>query len=736
MKNHKKRPLIPAITPLLNAPHSLMKWQLGALLPLGLALSTVTMAADPVSNTRAAEDKQLTLPTVKVKATREKKPNITKGYLAKSNSTAVKTDTALIDLPQSITVITQELIKDQNMQSIADTIRYVPGVGIAQGEGNRDNPIFRGNSSNSDMYVDGIRDDVQYFRDLYNIERVDVLKGPNAMIFGRGGSGGLINRATKQANWSNAREMNFQIGSFDKYRLTGDFDQAVNDNVAVRLTSLWENSRSYRDGFDAGRWGVNPTLSWLPSDQTKVTLGYEHYEDRRTADRGVSSFAGRPVNTDVSTFFGDPNRSPTWATVDSFNAVLDHDFGGGVAVRNSSRYASYDKFYQNIFPGAVNAAGNQVAISAYNAATQRENLFNQTDLTFSLDTGPFKHKFLTGAEFGRQETDNFRNTGYFTAVGANATSANVSVADPRYNGAVNFRQSATDANNHGVATIAAGYVQDQVELTKHWQAIMGVRYDRFEVDFLNNRNAQTTATNDNLVSPRGGLIYKPFDNFSLYTNYSIAYVPRAGEQLASLTLSNAALKPEEFRNYEVGTKWDIRPDLSATLAFYQLDRLNALATDPNNSALSFLVDGQRTRGIELGLSGNITDAWKITGGYAYQNGEITKSISSSALAGATLAQVPEHTFSLWNRYDFTPNWGVGLGSVYRSKMFAATDNLVTLPGFLRFDAAVYYKVNKNIQLQVNVENLFDKKYYASANSNTNITPGSPIAANAGISVKF
>ncbi|WP_027149843.1 TonB-dependent receptor [Methylobacter tundripaludum] len=736
MKNHKKRPLIPAITPLLNAPHSLMKWQLGALLPLGLALSTVTMAADPVSNTRAAEDKQLTLPTVKVKATREKKPNMTKGYQAKSNSTAVKTDTALIDLPQSITVITQELIKDQNMQSIADTVRYVPGVGIAQGEGNRDNPIFRGNSSNSDMYVDGIRDDVQYFRDLYNIERVDVLKGPNAMIFGRGGSGGLINRATKQANWSNAREMNFQVGSFDKYRLTGDFDQAVNDNVAVRLTSMWENSRSYRDGFDAGRWGVNPTVTWLPSDQTKVALGYEHYEDRRTADRGISSFGGRPVNTDVSTFFGDPDRSPTSATVDSFNAVLDHDFGGGVAVRNSSRYASYDKFYQNIFPGAVNAAGTQVAISAYNNATQRENLFNQTDLTFSLDTGPFKHKLLTGAEFGRQETDNFRNTGYFTAVGANATSVNVPLASPRYNGAVAFRQAATDADNHGVTHIKAGYVQDQIELTKHWQAIMGVRYDRFEVDFLNKRNGQTTSTIDDLLSPRGGLIYKPFENFSLYTNYSIAYVPRAGEQLASLTLATAALKPEEFRNYEVGAKWDIRPDLSATLALYQLDRLNALATDPNNPAVSFLVDGQRTKGIELGLSGNITDAWKVIGGYAFQNGEITKSISSSALAGATLAQVPEHTFSLWNRYDITQQWGVGLGSVYRSKMFAATDNLVTLPGFLRFDAAVYYKPTKNIQLQVNVENLFDKEYYASANSNTNITPGSPIAANAGISVKF
>ncbi|MDO9162035.1 MAG: TonB-dependent siderophore receptor [Methylococcaceae bacterium] len=713
------------------------KWRLGALLPLGAALSGVTFAAEPPADTTASEGQEVIMEDVKVKANREKKANLVKGYQAKTNTTAVKTDTKLIDLPQSLTVITQDLIKDQNMQSIADTIRYVPGVGIAQGEGNRDTPIFRGNSSTSDMYVDGIRDDVQYFRDLYNIERVDVLKGPNAMVFGRGGSGGLINRATKMADWSNTHEMNVQFGSFDKYRLTGDFDHAINDSFAVRLTSMWENSRSYREGFDAGRWGVNPTVSWRPSDQTKVTLGYEHYEDDRVADRGISSFRGRPVKTDASTFFGDPDRSPTGTTVDSFNAVLDHDFGGGVSVRNRTRYAIYDKFYQNIFPGAVNAAGNQVAISAYNDKNQRENFFNQTDLTFALDTGPFKHKFLTGMEFGYQETDNFRNTGYFTDIGLNATSVNVSLADPIYKGNIAFRQSASDANNHGVATTAAGYVQDQIQLGKHWQAIMGVRYDRFEVDFRNNRNGQNFATNDDLVSPRGGLIFKPFsDDFSLYANYSIAYVPRAGEQLASLAVSNQALKPEEFRNYELGAKWDITPDLSTTLAFFQLDRLNALATDPNNSAVSFLVDGQRTRGIELGLSGNITDAWKVIGGYAYQNAEITKSLSASALAGATLAQVPEHTFSLWNRYDITQQWGVGLGSIYRSKMYAATNNTVTLPGFLRFDAAVYYKATKNIQLQVNIENLLDKEYYASAHNNNNITPGSPIAINGGVSIKF
>ncbi|MFM8341255.1 MAG: TonB-dependent receptor, partial [Methylomonas sp.] len=486
-------------------PQRKIKLALSALLPLSAALSAAVYAGEPVNS-----QEDLLLDEVSVTATRDKQPNLTIGYQAKTNTTAVKTDTALIDLPQSLTVITPELIKDQNMQSIADTIRYVPGVGIAQGEGNRDTPIFRGNSSTSDMYVDGIRDDVQYYRDLYNVERVDVLKGPNAMVFGRGGSGGLINRATKVADWSDTHEMNVQFGSFDKYRLTGDFDHAINQDVAVRLTSMWESSRSYREGFEAGRWGINPTVSWRPSDQTKVTLGYERYEDNRVADRGITSYMGRPVKTSPATFFGDPERSPTGATVDSFNAVVDHDFGGGVSIRNRTRYAIYDKFYQNIFPGAVNAAGDKVAISAYNNATQRENFFNQTDLNFSLDTGSFKHKLLTGMEFGRQETDNFRNTGYFTDVAANATSVNVGLYNPIYRGNVVFRQSTTDADNHGVATIAAGYVQDQIELTKHWQAILGLRYDRFEVDFRNNRNGQMFTTADDLVSPRGGLIFKPF----------------------------------------------------------------------------------------------------------------------------------------------------------------------------------------------------------------------------------
>lgn len=708
------------------------RWLLPALLPL-ITFSSNSYAADK------PKESQTVLNDVVVSSTRDEdnSANVIQGYNATHNRTAVKTKTALIDLPQSITVIGQELIKDQNIRSIAEAVRYVPGVSMAQGEGNRDTPIFRGNASTSDMYVDGIRDDVQYFRDMYNIESVDVLKGPNAMVFGRGGAGGLINRNTKRADWDSRRELGFQGGFWNKWRGTADVNQAINNNFAVRLNGLWENSDSYRDDVKSDRWGVNPTASWRSdNEKTKVTLGYEHYEDNRTVDRGIPSFKGRPIDTDVSTFFGDPNRSPASVTVDAFNAVIDHDFGNGLTARNSTRYATYDKFYQNIFPGAVNATGTQVAISAYNNATQRENFFNQTDLNYELQTGAFKHTLLAGMEFARQETDNLRETGYFTAVGRNTTSVNVPLANPRYTGAVTFRQSATDNDNHGVADTAAGYIQDQIQLTKHLQAIMGVRYDSFSVDFRNNRNGQEIYSHDDLFSPRGGLVYKPIDNFALYANYSMTYVPRAGEQLASLTVTTQALQPERFDNYEIGAKWDITPDLSTTLALYQLDRLNALATDPNNPAVSFLVDGQRTRGIELGISGNITDDWKMFGGYAFQDGKITKSISSTALAGATMAQVPEHTFTLWNRYDITQQWGVGLGSIYRSKMYAATDNLVTLPGFLRFDAAVYFKPTENVEMQVNVENLFDKEYVSSAHSNNNLTPGSPVAVNGSINVKF
>ncbi|MCI4568770.1 TonB-dependent siderophore receptor [Lysobacter sp. CFH 32150] len=701
---------------------------------LALALSAPAFAADPTPD--AEKRKRTDLDQVEVVG------KVDYSYVERNTTTATKTDTPLRDVPQSVTVITQDLIQDQAMQNLADVVRYVPGVGMAQGEGNRDTPVFRGNSSTADMFIDGMRDDTQYFRDLYNIERVEALKGPNAMIFGRGGSGGVLNRVTKAADWNTSREVSLQFGSWNKRRIAADFNQPASDAFAFRVIGMFEDSESYRDGYEARRWGINPTFAWNAGENTTITLGYEHFEDERVADRGIPSsptlFNGRrlPVDTDTSTFFGDPTRSPVTADVDAFTALVEHDFSERATLRNRTRIADYDKFYQNVYAGGPvrnNADGTVDAdIRAYSNATQRENIFNQTDLIFSFGES-VKHTLLVGAEFGRQETDNLRKTGYFGAPGSNTTTVFVPFANPRYTGPMEFRQSASDANNTTVAKIAAVYVQDQIEFSPQWQAILGLRYDRFEVDFRDNRTGTTIDATDNLLSPRIGLIYKPSEPVSLYASYSMTHLPRSGEQMTSLTPTNKAFDPEESRNYEVGAKWDITPDLALTAAIYRLDRTNMIAPDPANPAISILVDGQRAEGFELGLAGNITEEWSVMGGYARQDGEFL----SGGDKGKRPAQLPEQTVSLWNRYDFNDAWGVGLGATYRSEVFAqSTSNAVVLKSYTRYDAAVFYAVSESVELQLNVENLFDKHYFTSAHNDNNITPGSPRAAYASVTFKF
>jgi catecholate siderophore receptor len=658
------------------------------------------------------------------------------GYSVPAVSSATKTTTPLRDVPQAVSVVTSALIADQRMASMADVTRYMPGVGIAQGEGNRDTPILRGNSTTSDFFVDGVRDDVQYFRDVYNVDRVEAIKGPNAMIFGRGGVGGVINRVTRQADWGQAGEASLQFGSWNNKRFTADVGRGLNETVAVRATGLYENSDSYRDGFNVERYGFNPTAAFRLGPNTTLRGSYEYFHDERIADRGISSFNGLPVMTDPGTFFGDPTQSPTDATVNLVSGLLEHRFNPRVTLRNRLSYGDYDKFYQNVFPGAVNPAGTMVAISAYNNAMTRQNVFNQTDLIVSTQTARFGHTLLLGTEFGRQETSNFRETGFFSSLGANVTTFNAPLASPTISLPLEFRQNATDADNHGVTTIAAVYAQDQVALSRHIEAVVGLRFDSFNADVTNNRTATDFSSDDGLLSPRLGLIYKPIQPVSLYGSYSLTYLPRAGEQLSSLSLTNQALDPEEFRNYEVGAKWDVVPSFSFTAALYRLDRGNVVVPDPNDPTASILVDAQRTKGLEVELNGFITPAWSVAGGYAYQDGDITRSISASAQAGATLAQLPKHSISLWSKYDFTPRLAAALGVISRGDVFTSTDNLVVLPNWTRVDAAVFFNVTSTVRAQVNIENLFDEAYYLNAHSNTNITPGSPRAFRVALTTRF
>ncbi len=665
--------------------------------------------------------------TVTVDATRAPRRRVT---------SATRTDTPLRDVPQAVSVVTQALIADQRIQSMADVVRYMPGVGMAQGEGNRDTPILRGNSTTSDFFVDGVRDDVQYFRDVYNVARVEALKGPNAMIFGRGGVGGVINRVSRQADWSPTREVALQIGSWNDRRLTTDLGGGFGQHAAGRVTAMYQTADSYRGGVSLERVGVNPTLAVNLTERTLLRAGYEFFQDDRTADRGIPSFAGRPVAAAPSTFFGDPDLSTANARVHLVSAMAEHRFGGGVLLRSRVSYGDYDKFYQNVFPGATSSGGSTVSLSAYNNATRRTNLFNQTDVIGALRTGGVGHVLLAGAEFGRQVTGNVRETGFFTSLGANVTSALRPVADPRVALPIAFRPNGTDANNDGTARVAAVYGQDQVTLTRHLQAVVGLRAERFIVDLRNNRTAANFASRDVLLSPRAGIIVKPTAQLSVYGNVSLAYLPRAGEQLASLSVTNQALDPERFTNYEAGVKWDVLPDLALTAAAYRLDRSNVAIADPVDPTRSILVDGQRTEGFELEVSGAPATRWQIAGGYAWQDGRLTATQSATARDGAVLAMLPTHSFSLWNRVGLTNRLQIGVGVIRRGDSFTSVDNTVVLPAFTRTDAGVFFDITRAWRAQVNAENLFDTVYYPSAHNNTNITPGSPRALRLALTTRF
>ncbi len=653
-------------------------------------------------------------------------------YAPTASRTATRTSALPRDVPQSMVTINRHLMRDQAMQGLADVARFVPGATMGQGEGNRDQITIRGNNSTADFFVDGVRDDTQYFRDLYNLERVETLKGSNAMVFGRGGGGGILNRVTKEAQWRTRHEITAEGSTFGGRRIATDLQQNLSPWMSGRLNSVYENSDLYRDGARIDRSGINPTLTIGKSTgATRASIGYEYFEDRRTADRGIPSFNNKPVETDPSTFFGNPEESRSNAQVNSLQMTLSHDTGA-LQIRNHSRLASYDKFYQNIFPGSVNAAGTMVSISGYNNATGRSNLFNQTDVNLRANTASIVHDILIGGEFGRQFTDNLRSTAFFAG---DATSVSVPVSNPRLTAPVTFSQRASDASNETVVNTKSVYVQDQITLTPKFLVIAGARYESFDLRFEDRRSEVERRRSDDMISPRAGVIYKPVDLVSVYASYGISFLPGSGDQFGSLTEVTEALKPERFTNYEAGVKWDVRDRLALTAAAYRLDRTNTRSIDPSDPQRLLQTGAQRSQGVELGAAGSVTSNWEIAAGFANQSAKIVEATAASA-AGALVPLVPKTSISLWNKYSFTDRLGAALGVLHQSKVFTGIDNSVELPSFERVDAALYAGIGFGLRAQLNVENVFDTRYFPTAHSNSNITPGSPRAFRLSVTAGF
>ena len=696
---------------------------------LGSLLPNISIANTFEKN--SLDDKKIELIEIEVK------DNVARTYLKKRISSATKTDTRIRDIPQSISVITEEQIKDQSLLGLTDAIKYSPGVMTGQGEGNRDSVWFRGNQSTSDLFVDGVRDDVQYYRDLYNIDRVEVLMGPNGMIFGRGGVGGVINRVTKEAHWENKNELRMQGGAYNHKRSSIDLNSGINETLAVRINAMIEDSGSFRQGVESEKKAINPTFTFKPSDKTKIVVGMEYFNDKRTNDRGIPSvdngLKSYPYSTSRSTFFGNASQSPNEAIVKNGYAIIDHTFDNSMSVKNTTRFSDYDKYYQNVYANSSVQANGTLTIDGYYDNTQRQNFFNQTDLIYNFKTGSVSHKLLTGLEIGLQENQNYRivNSGTDPTPLASNPFALLTFNSSR------SRNAYTDISNQAI------YLQDQIYLNEQFQIVTGLRYDKFKTKFNDSVTPSNSANvNDQFISPRVGLVYKPIEPVSIYTNYSLSYLPRTGEQLTSITSSNKSFDPEKFTNIEAGIKYDLLQSFSISSSIYRLERSKIAITDPSSPTNTIIVDGQVTKGFELGVAGKLFDSYSMYGGYTYQDAEITKNQGAGdaqITSGTPLGHVPKHTFSLWNKYEMNETWSAALGIVSRSNMFAATpttSTAVKLPGYARLDAAIYANINKQTKLQLNIENLLDKTYYQSAHNNNNIMYGYPLTARATLTYTF
>jgi catecholate siderophore receptor len=700
----------------------------------------------------------------------------TVGVYANSTSVATKTNTALINIPQSISVLTKDFIKDQGFQGLTDVTRYVPGVAVHQGEGNRDELVIRGVDSSANFFVNGFRDDVQYFRDLYTTQSVELLKGPAALTFGRGAGGGILNRTLKEADGTRVYEATAQTGSWGDRRVTLDAGQAVNDNVAARLNVFYEGSDAFRDFNHLERYGFNPTVTLKPDDNTKVKLSYEYFHDERTSDRGNPSqaFPGGATrfnpttpfapNGNFSAFFGSPSLNVAQATVQTGMAIIEHDFENGLTVKNGTIVADYKKFYQNVYPanggalaGAVDPTDTFYNLGAYQHTTNRDNVFNQTDFVYKTFTGPVFHSVGFGTEFGRQAGVDIRNTGFFpdpNNPGGVVNTITQNPFAPTYFGPVTFMHqklgallpgiSNADSNSKYGLNIQSGYVRDTIEIARGLQLIAGARFDRFDMSALDMNTNTQRARVDNLVSPQAAVIIKPVDNVSVYMAYSVSYLPSTGDQFSALTDGGLILQPQKFENAEIGAKWNINPKLLFSTAVYQLNRTNQPIPVPNSPPGSgqAIPDGATTvRGFEMSLNGYVTDRWQSQLGYAYTDARIAKDLTASGItppivAGNRVQLVPYNQIAWWNKYQFTPMWSAGLGIIYFGDSFATSDDTVRLPGFVRFDAGVYAKIDENWSAQLNVENIFNKNSWASADGDNNISPGQGRAIRFSAKAKF
>ena len=665
-------------------------------------------------------------------------------YLQSSEANALKTPTPILDVPQSLSIVTSEEILKRGFTSVSDIIEYLPGVSMSQGEGHRDAVVFRGVRSTADFFIDGVRDDVQYYRPLYNLEQLEVLRGPNALLFGRGGTGGILNRVTKKAELgNNFTQITGYADSFGAGGLQGDLNVGLTDSVAFRLNAMAEGLDNHRDHFDGERIGVNPTLRVSVSESTRLDLSYEYVDHERFIDRGIPTGSnGDPVERFDRVVFGDPDVNVTELEAHIFLASLQHRFSDTAKAKVTAFYGDYDKFYQNFYAASYLEANSPdvVTLDGYVDTTQRENLILSANLIKEASFAMMSHRFLLGAEYVDTSSDQDRWNTHWSGTSNDKETFIVTrpmdiVGGVGINalGAQTVNDFTVDLNDDTRVNIevASLYLQDEMAITNYLDVVLGARFDQFEIDVFNVPANDSRSKRDEQVSPRLGLVLKPMENMSLYASYSESFLPRSGEQFANINGSKGELDADTFANTELGFKWDISPGLSFTAAVFEIEQESPQVADNDPATLDVIKS--QTDGFELQLEGQLTETWYMSAAYSYLDGE---QMGRTGSKGLRPRELPENMFSVWNFVQLTPKLGAGLGLTYQDESFINNSNTARLPSYTRVDAALYYEWSDKLRVQLNVENLGDTEYFPSSHSTHQATVGAPLNARLALTMDF
>ena len=653
--------------------------------------------------------------------------------LFKDQVNSMKPPVPIINVPQAVSIVTDEDILDQGFRALGDIVRYVPGIHTTQGEGHRDAVVIRGVRTTADFYQNGLRDDVQYYRSLYNVEQVEVLKGPNALLFGRGGTGGLINRVSKKALIGETfTNMNVGFDSFGAGDFAVDGNIEVNDSVAFRLMVHSDSLANHRDQYDGDRFGINPTMTFAVNSETEIGLSFEYLDHERYIDRGIptsiiggaSTSASRPVDAlNHITYGTDGNVHTTEASILTGTLVHNYSDSGKINLTVSSN--DFNKMYQNLYVNSYD--GTNVQLKGYNDVTLRET----TTIAFS-NVNAFDRGTLTvGLDIIDTDNENTRFNSWFDNENAAernidnhflATATDFQIDKDGNRTALDYT---SDLKTHSTTDleVTSLYLNGNIDLSDQWVMVLGARYEQVDTTIAYSEGASgrsairvlknTASRDDSNVSPRLGLIYKPQENMSLYLSYSESFIPKSGEQYKKW--SAATFDPDVYENTEIGFKYDMDDRISMSFAYFDQETVKGQEDGVGGSE----VIGMAIDGFEIGIAGEVNDQNSINFGLSSVNA--TKSAGSGEQK-----EIPELTWSLWYTHRASDLFSLSFGALYQDDQLINKENQARLDDFTRIDMAMTITPSDSDTVRINIENLSDETYYPHSHSTHQASVGEPL----------